>query len=144
MTNDTLFPKQRDTLPTEWHDCFDELTGRGYAPSSILATIEYVTTHRTQAAVGDEYDVSALTIRNLQTPVILLGPLDPPTEYGPPEMATMDYCNQIAETLGWTEGTEYGVSTQNPSATPLPYLRKPGWAALCTFVRFYDGSDPDV
>jgi len=141
---DTPFPEQRATLPDEWRDCFDTLTAQGRAPISILATIEYVTTPRTQGDVGDEYDVSTPTIRNLQAAVVALGPVDATPKHKWSSMTRMDYCNHIADTLGWEEDSEYTVSRAGNRETPQPALRKAGWSALYTAVCLTDSEDPDV
>jgi len=138
---DTPFPNQRATISEEWHDCFDTLTAQGRAPSSILATIKYVTTPRTQPDVGDEYNVSPATIRNLQAEVVALAPEDERTARGRASMTMLDYCTHIADTLGWEENREYAVGTANDRDTPQPYLLNAGWHALYTELCT---DDPDA
>lgn len=127
-----LFAEHKEDLPEEWHETFDELTSQGKAPSSIKATIEYVTTEKTQSQVSDEFNVTEMTIRALQAEVVALGPVDHITAGGrtSASMSSMDYCNYLADVLGWTEGTEYSVSKWYSADSPRPRLLKKGWESL--------------
>jgi len=49
----------------------------------------------------------------------------------------MNYCNQLADRLGWEEGKEYTISKKNYSQTAQPALRKAGWRTL--FRMFVEG-----
>ena len=127
-----LFAEQKEELPEEWHNAFDALTAQGKSPTGIKATIEYVTTPKTQQEVSKEFNVSEVTIRSLQAAVVGLGPIE--EKQGSTREArqetTMDYCNHIADRLGWDEGVEYSVSEGGYSSTPQPALRKEGWRSL--------------
>lgn len=127
-----LFPEQRGQLSEEWHETFDTLTAQGKAPSAILATIEYVTTGKTQDEAGDEYNVSDMTIRNLKAAVVALGPIDSAhgTSRDGSSMTIMDYCNHLADRLGWEEGDEYSVSQAYSGASKQVSLKKSGWKSL--------------
>lgn len=127
-----LFADQKAELPEKWHETFDALTAQGKSPSGIIATIEYVTTPKTQQEVSRECNVSKVTIRNMQAAVVALGPIDAKrgSINGAGKQTAMDYCNYIADALGWEEGVEYRVSDDNPSATPQPAIRKAGWRSL--------------
>jgi hypothetical protein len=69
-----LFGEHLEEIPEEWHDSFATVVGQGASPSGVIATIEYLTTSKTQVAVAAEFDVSAVTIRNLQDLVAESGP----------------------------------------------------------------------
>jgi len=137
-----LFADQKAELPEEWHDTFDALTAQGKSPSGITATIEYVTTPKTQQEVSREFNVSKVTIRKMQAAVVALGPIDAKRESvgGAGKQTAMQYCNHIADRLGWEQGVEYRVSDDNPSATPQPALRKAGWRSLFRAVSSQDDS----
>lgn len=129
-----LFAEQKADLDDEWHDTFDELTAQGRAPSSIKATIEYVTTPKTQQEISREFNVSEVTIRNLQAAVVALGPIDARRDSQHHShkggMTIMDYCNHLSDRLGWEEGFEYAVTENAYGSTPTPSLKKEGWRSL--------------
>jgi hypothetical protein len=127
-----LFNDHKDDLPEEWHDTFDQLTSQGRAPSSIKATIEYVSTEKSQSDVSDEFSVSEPTIRSLQAAVVALGPIDHATgtRNSRGGMSSMDYCTHIADRLGLKEGTHYSVRQAYSGQTKQPSIRKEGWRAI--------------
>lgn len=136
--NDTDITTERDLwadhkadLPDEWHETFDALTAQGKSPSEIKAAIEYVTTPRTQADVSQEFNVSEVTIRNLQAAVIALGPIDDAVggSHAPNIASALDLCTHIADALGWEEGVEYSINEGGPG-TLQPHLLKRGWIDL--------------
>lgn len=128
-----LFEDHKEELPEEWHETFDALTAQGKSPTGIKATIEYVRSKKTQQEISQEYNVSEVTIRNLQAAVVALGPIDSKraSQHGSNRHTSMDFCNHIADRLGWEEGVEYAVSDGGYSSTPQPTLRKEGWRSLC-------------
>jgi len=127
-----LFSEHRAELPEEWHDTFDELIAQGKAPTSIKATIEYVTSKKTQAEVSREMNVSDMTIRNLQAAVVALGPIDSKqaSTHGAGQMTAMDICNHVADRLGWDESVEYTVSENAYNSSAQPSIRKEGWRSI--------------
>lgn len=82
MTED-LFSEQKADLPEEWHEAFDILVGRGCAPTSALATIEWVSTEKTLKDVTTEYGTSIRTVRRYADEVVEFGPLDERVLSGP-------------------------------------------------------------
>lgn len=135
-----LFAEHKEELPDEWHETFDALTAQGNSPSGIKATIEYVTTPKTQKEVGREMDVSEVTIRNLQAAVIALGPVDnrQASDRGRGRMTQMDCCNYVADALGWEEGREYSTH-RNMGGTPQPSVNSAGWKSL--YNEFVEGGE---
>lgn len=133
-----LFAEHKEELPEEWHETFDALTAQGKSPSGIKATIEYVTTEKTQQEVSQEFHVSEVTIRSLQAAVVALGPIDAkrPSEHGSNDtrQTSMDYCNHISDRLGWEEGVHYSAKASGYSNNPQPSLRKEGWRSLAEEV----------
>jgi hypothetical protein len=121
------FAADKAELPAEWHETFDALTAQGRAPSSIKATIEYVTTQKTQEACAEEFSTSDCAIRDLQSAVIELGPADGVTKSvgRRQSLETEDYCERIADKLAWEEGVEYSMND-----TTTPTIRKAGWRSL--------------
>jgi hypothetical protein len=142
-TDGGLFAEQKEELPGEWHDAFDALTAQGKSPTGIKATIEYVTTLKTQQEVSQEFNVSEVTIRNRQAAVIALGPIEAKqgSSHGTGQRTSMDYCNHIADHLGWDEDVEYGVSEGGYCSTPQPAVRKEGWRSLYRVIA--SGSQDD-
>jgi len=135
-----LFAEHKEDLPEEWHETFDELTAQGKSPSGIKATIEYVTSQKSQEEVSSETNVSEVTIRNLQAAVIALGPIEAKEDahWNTGRQSSMDFCNHIADRLGWEEGVEYSVSEGGYRQTKQPTLLKEGWRAL-----FEEITDPN-
>lgn len=131
-TDGGLFAEQKEELPEDWHDTFDALTAQGKSPTGIKATIEYVTTPKTQKEVSQEFNVSEVTIRNLQAAVVALGPIEAKqgSTHGSGQKTAMDYCNHIADRLGWDEGVEYSVYDGGHSSSIQPAVRKEGWRSL--------------
>lgn len=133
-----LFADHKEEIGDEWHETFDALTAQGKSPSGIKATIEYVSTEKTQQEVSQEFHVSEVTIRSLQAAVVALGPVDAkqPAKHGSnnTRQTAMDYCNHIADRLGWEEGVEYSVKSSGYSDSPQPSLRKEGWRSLAEDV----------
>lgn len=136
-----LFAEQMADLPEDWHDVFEALTAQGKSPTGINATIEYVTTPKTQKKVSQEFNVSEVAIRNLQAAVVALGPIDAKraSTHGGGQMTAMDYCNHISDRLGWDEGTEYSVSEGGGYSSPQPSIRKEGWRSLFQAVASESG-----
>jgi hypothetical protein len=124
-----LFAAEKAELPDEWHETFDALTAQGYAPRSIKATIEYVRTQKTQEECAEEFGSSHSTIQGLQSAVVALGPVDNATQSigGRGSMKTADYCERIADRLGWEEGEDYTVADYNSSSIAL---NKSAWRSL--------------
>jgi len=145
-TDSGLFAEQKEKLPEEWHDAFDTLTAQGKSPTGIKATIDYVTTPKTQREVSQEFNVSEVTIRNLQTAVVALGPIEAKqgSSHGAGQKTSMEYCNHIADRLGWDEDVEYSVSESGYSSTPQPAVRKEGWRSLYQAIASgsQDGETP--
>lgn len=137
-----LFDDHKEELDEEWHEAFDALTAQGKSPSGIKATIEYVTSAKTQQEVSSEFNVSEVTIRNLQAAVVALGPADEirGAQHHSRNHTMMDFCNHLADRLGWEDGVEYSVSEGGYSNTQQPTLRKEGWRSLYEALV---GGDPD-
>jgi len=131
-TDGELFAEHKEELPEEWHDAFDALTAQGKSPTGIKATIEYVITPKTQQEVSQEFNVSEVTIRNLQAAVVALGPVEAKrgSSHGAEQKTAMDYCNHIADRLGWDEDIEFSVSDGVYNSTPQPAVLKEGWRSL--------------
>jgi len=127
-----LFAEHKEELPEEWHDAFDALTAQGKSPTGIKATIEYVITPKTQQEVSQEFNVSEVTIRNLQAAVVALGSVEAKrgSSHGAEQKTAMDYCNHIADRLGWDEDIEFSVSDGVYNSTPQPAVLKEGWRSL--------------
>jgi hypothetical protein len=56
--------EHRDEIPEKYHEVFDRLVGRGVAPSSIVATVEYLENGDSQAKTAQDHDVTSVTIRS--------------------------------------------------------------------------------
>lgn len=125
-----LFAEHKEELDDKWHEAFDALTAQGKSPSGIKATIEYITTEKTQQEIEHEYNVSQVTIRSLQTAVVALGPLEPSdVKTGGGVRSSADYCTHIADMLGWEEGVHY-TAHENMQGTNQPNMLKRGWIDL--------------
>lgn len=127
-----LWTEHKQELDPEWHDAFDALTAQGKSPSGIKAAIEYVTSTKSQEEVSKEFNISEVTIRNLQAAVIALGPLDARvgTQQRKGQQSALDLCTHIADRLGWQEGVEYSVNEPGGYTSSQPRLLKAGWQAL--------------
>lgn len=136
-----MFADQRSELPEEWHDAFDQLVGQGNSPSGVLAAIEYIRTDRTQKEVANEYNVTKVTIRNLQEAALALGPQDAIRSRGNANQSrsAIDFCTHIADWLDWEEGVEYSVTDPTYGDTGQPRLLKPGWKSL--YQHIAEGDD---
>jgi len=56
--------RHRDEIPEKYHEVFDSLVGRGVAPSSIVAAVDYLENSDSQAKTAQEHDVTSVTIRS--------------------------------------------------------------------------------
>lgn len=126
-----LFAEHKAELPKEWHETFDTLTSQGKSPSGIKATIEYITTQKTQQECAIEYNVSEVTIRNLQTAAVALGPIDNRREstYDSKKDTALDNATYVADVLGWEVGVEYSISEVGHNHRQ-PRLLAEGWRKL--------------
>lgn len=143
MSETDLFADHKADLADEWHDTFDALTAQGKSPTGIKATIEYVTTPKTQSEVSSEFDTSEVTIRSMQAAVIALGPVDAKraATHSSDRQTSMDYCNHIGDRLGWESGVEYTVSQSGDSTSSQPRMLKEGWRSL--YKAIVEGSEGD-
>lgn len=114
----------------EWQDTIDALASQGYSDAAVLATIEYVTTEKSQQDVANAYNVGVTTVQNLQSAVVALGPIDEPTttprgrNYTGKTLAEL--AAEVADALGWESGEEYN----RHSDQTFIYVNKPGWRDL--------------
>lgn len=124
-----LFAEHKEEIPESWHRTFDKLTAKGHSPSCIKATIEYMTSDITQDEVARKHGCSTPSIRSLTSLVIEYGPMSAREAMEVSGgLRTGEYCEVIAETLGWEEGEEYNIPTG--PGNQQPNLRKKGWIHL--------------
>jgi len=71
----TLYPEHSD-LVDEWHEAFLSATGSGRAPSTARATIEWLTTPKSQEEAAAEFGVSPVSVCNAQREILADGPID--------------------------------------------------------------------
>lgn len=142
-TSQDLFADHKADLDDEWHDTFDALTAQGKSPSGIKATIEYVTTEKTQKEASREFGVAEVTIRNLQAAVVALGPIDAKrgSTHDKGHRSALELCTHIADVLGWEEGIEYSVRDGSYGSSSHPYVLKEGWRSLHRQITGDGGAD---
>lgn len=132
-----LFAEYKEELPAEWHDTFDALTAQGKSPTGILATIEYVTSDKSQHEAATECGTSEVTIRNLQAAAVALGPIENArgARHAAGPATAADYCTHVADRLGWEEGIEYTTRQGGADGNSIqPRLLKEGWRRLFELV----------
>lgn len=132
MNVEDLFTEEKEQIPEDYHDVFDQLVGKGCSPSGVIAAIEYVDTPKSQKVVSDEFDTSTVTIRNLYPAILAIGPKeDVHTSKGSGGMNAAEMADKIAQALEWEEDTHYSVTEPTYGRRHgQPRLLKPGWTDL--------------
>lgn len=104
----------KETIPDEYHDTFEQLTGQGSAPSTVAAAIDYMTNpDRTQKEVAREYDITPISVRSSLSAVCALEGINRSkitTSRSPTSKNRIEYVEEIADVMDWEPGEDYTKS----------------------------------
>lgn len=107
----------KERIDEEYHEVFETLVGAGSNPKTVGAAIQYVTTADTQAECADDWECTAVAVRQNYPGVLAL--LDQDSVVGGRTRSgsetAEDVVAEIVELLDWEEGREYSVSESSGS-----------------------------